>query len=123
MNRRQYASPVIVVIIAAILIVAGGVWYWQKTKTHMPVLPSAIPQVSTSPVSRPSSTGTPIIGLPAPLYLSQMDACKAAGGQVKEETKNMGSWQALAQWECICKSSSLFFSDHLTCNQWLKPAL
>jgi len=57
-----------------------------------------------------------------PLYIMQMDTCKANGGQVKTETKSMGSWEAIAQWECICKNGSSFFGEHLACNQWSTPA-
>jgi hypothetical protein len=70
-------------------------------------------------VTTPTATSE---GVAPPLYLSQMDACEKEGGQVKKETKDMGTWKALSQWECVCKSGSSVFDGNLACNQWLQPA-
>jgi len=122
MSRKRFV-PVVIILIIVVLIIAGCVWYWQKAGTFASATPQILPPTATTSAQPSSRNTTSSIGLPAPLYLGQMDACKTAGGQVKEETKNMGSWQALAQWECICKNGSLFFGDHLACNQWVKPTL
>ncbi len=76
-------------------------------------------------IRKPSSSPTVTGNCPGctPLYVMQMNACTASGGQVKTETKNMGTWQAIARWECICKKGVSYFGDHqLTCNQWSTPA-
>lgn len=70
-------------------------------------------------VTTPTTTSG---GVAEPLYLSQMAACETAGGQVEKETKDMGTWEALSQWKCVCKSGSSVFDGNLACNQWLQPA-
>jgi hypothetical protein len=56
-----------------------------------------------------------------PVYLVQMESCRAFGGQVEEKEKNMGSWTALDKWRCVCQSGQETFGDNLNCNEWLNP--
>ena len=147
LNKRDgFVGILFGVIVAVILIAAAGFMFMQQPNVTPPVSPTTNITVETSTVTvistttsevtstgvvgSPAAAGVPpstskppstISGVSAPLYLSQMEACRAAGGQVKEETKNMGSWEALAKWECLCKDNASFFAENLACNQWRNP--
>lgn len=101
MNKKIKIELAVGIIVVVAIIIGGYFWMMGKSAT---------------------TTTSVADGVPAPLYISQMDACRADGGQVKKETKNMGSWEALSRWECVCKNGSSFFGEHLACNQWLDPA-
>jgi hypothetical protein len=62
------------------------------------------------------------ISMLPPRYLSQMDKCEEYGGIIEREDKNIGSWQELEQWRCVCEAGQIFdVQDNLSCNEWYIP--
>lgn len=118
MTRFGFAS----ILIAAAILAGLAFGAWHRHGRHAaspesaPLNTQVRPAEATAPRLPPEDTA-----LVPPVYLRQMAACKADGGKVEEKTRNMGTWTALAQWECVCKPGRAFFGDHRACNRWLNP--